>query len=153
MQCLLERNCRKVFVPTTIVATDSDDDIIKFYQAGGDLPPGVTFNQKTGRISGIVTPEQDLTDTRVTGWDMNPFDAPATQWDDIYRSRSVSRYYQFSVRVTDGATETERQFTSSSLHWSDGISQTRSTPVQSSYSPPTTLKTSTAYKKLWCLHS
>jgi hypothetical protein len=57
-----------------------------------------------------VTPEQDLTDTRVTGWDMNPFDAPATQWDDIYRSRSVSRYYQFSVRVTDGATETERQF-------------------------------------------
>ena len=98
------------FIDTTIVATDSDDDIIKFYQAGGSLPPGVTFNQKTGRISGIVTPEQELTDTRVTGWDMNPFDAPATQWDDIYRSRSVSRYYQFNVRVTDGATEAERQF-------------------------------------------
>lgn len=98
------------FIDTTIVATDSDDDIIKFYQSGGDLPPGVTFNQKSGRISGLVTPEQDLTDTRVTGWDMNPFDAPATQWDDIYRSRSVSRYYQFKVRVTDGATETERQF-------------------------------------------
>lgn len=98
------------FIDTTIVATDSDDDIIKFYQAGGNLPPGVTFNQKSGRISGVVTPEQDLTDTRVTGWDMNPFDAPATQWDDIYRSRSVSRYYQFTVRVTDGATETERQF-------------------------------------------
>lgn len=98
------------FIDTTIVATDSDDNIIKFYQSGGDLPPGVTFNQKSGRISGLVTPEQDLTDTRVTGWDMNPFDAPATQWDDIYRSRSVSRYYQFKVRVTDGATETERQF-------------------------------------------
>ena len=98
------------YIDTTIVATDSDDDIIKFYQSGGDLPPGVTFNQKSGRISGLVTPEQDLTDTRVTGWDMNPFDAPATQWDDIYRSRSVSRYYQFKVRVTDGATETERQF-------------------------------------------
>ena len=98
------------YIDTTIIATDSDDDIIKFYQSGGDLPPGVTFNQKSGRISGLVTPEQDLTDTRVTGWDMNPFDAPATQWDDIYRSRSVSRYYQFKVRVTDGATETERQF-------------------------------------------
>lgn len=98
------------FIDTTIVATDSDDDIIKYYQAGGELPPGVTFNQKTGRISGIVTPQQDLSDTRVTGWDMNPFDQSATQWDDIYRSRSVSRYYRFKVRVTDGTTETERQF-------------------------------------------
>ena len=98
------------FIDTTIVATDSDDNIIKFYQSGGDLPPGVTFNQKSGRISGIVTPEQDFADTRVTGWDMNPFDAPATQWDDIYRSRSISRYYQFTLRVTDGATEAERQF-------------------------------------------
>ena len=98
------------FIDTTIVATDSDDDIIKYYQAGGELPPGVSFNQKTGRISGIVTPQQDLSDTRVTGWDMNPFDQSATQWDDIYRSRSVSRYYRFKVRVTDGTTETERQF-------------------------------------------
>ena len=98
------------FIDTTIVATDSDDDIIKFYQSAGELPPGLTFNQRSGRISGIVTPEQDLSDLRVTGWDMNPFDAPATQWDDIYRSRSVSRYYQFKVRVTDGSTETERQF-------------------------------------------
>ena len=98
------------FIDTTIVATDSDDDIIKFYQSGGELPPGVTFNQKTGRITGIVTPQQDLSDTRVTGWDMNPFDQSATQWDDIYRSKSVSRYYRFKVRVTDGATETERQF-------------------------------------------
>ena len=98
------------FINTTIVATDSDDDIIKYYQSGGELPPGVTFNQKTGRITGIVTPQQDLSDTRVTGWDMNPFDQSATQWDDIYRSKSVSRYYRFKVRVTDGATETERQF-------------------------------------------
>ncbi len=98
------------FIDTTIVATDTDDDIIKFYQSDGTLPAGVTFNQKTGRISGIVTPEQDLTDNRVTGWDMNPFDAPATQWDDIHRSKSVSRYYQFKIRVTDGSTEAERQF-------------------------------------------
>ena len=98
------------FIDTTIVATDSDDNIIKYYQSGGELPPGVTFNHKTGRISGIVTPEQDLSDTRVTGWDMNPFDQQATQWDDIYRSRSVSRYYRFVIRVTDGNTEAERQF-------------------------------------------
>ena len=98
------------FLDTTIVATDSDDDIIKYYQSGGELPPGIAFNKKTGRLSGIVTPQQDLTDTRVTGWDMNPFDQSATQWDDIYRSRSVSRYYRFKVRVTDGTTETERQF-------------------------------------------
>lgn len=98
------------YIDTTIVATDSDDDIIKYYQSGGELPPGVRFNQKTGRITGIVTPQQDLSDTRVTGWDMNPFDQSATQWDDIYRSKSVSRYYRFKIRVTDGATETERQF-------------------------------------------
>jgi hypothetical protein len=98
------------YIDTTIVATDSDDDIIKYYQAGGELPPGVLFNQKTGRIYGVVTPQQDLSDTRVTGWDMNPFDQNATQWDDIYRSKSVSRYYRFKVRVTDGSTEAERQF-------------------------------------------
>ncbi len=98
------------FLDTTIVATDSDDNILKFYISGGTLPPGVSFNPKTGRLSGVVTPVADLTDTRVTGWDMNPFDAPATQWDDIYKSRSVSKYYQFKIRVTDGATEAERQF-------------------------------------------
>ena len=98
------------FIDTTIVASDSDDNIIKYYQSGGELPPGVTFNTKTGRISGIVTPQQDLSDTRVTGWDMNPFDTPATQWDDIFRSKSVSRYYRFKIRITDGSTEAERQF-------------------------------------------
>ena len=97
-------------VDTIIVAKDSDDDIIKFYQSGGTLPPGLSFNPKSGRISGIVNPTQDLSDTRVTGWDMNPFDAPATQWDDIYRSRAISKYYQFKIRVTDGSTEAERQF-------------------------------------------
>ncbi len=97
-------------VDTTIVAKDSDDDIIKFYQSGGTLPPGLSFNSKSGRITGIVLPTQDLSDTRVTGWDMNPFDAPATQWDDIYRSRAISKYYQFKIRVTDGSTEAERQF-------------------------------------------
>jgi hypothetical protein len=98
------------YIDTTIVATDSDDNIIKYYQSSGELPPGIQFNQKTGRLFGLVTPQQDLSDTRVTGWDMNPFDQNATQWDDIYRSKSVTRYYRFKIRITDGSTEAERQF-------------------------------------------
>jgi len=98
------------YIDTTIVATDSDNNILKYYHSSGDLPPGITFNQKTGRLTGIVTPEQSLADSRVAGWDMNPFDNPVTAWDDIYRSLSVSRYYQFKLRVTDGELDTERQF-------------------------------------------
>ena len=98
------------YIDTTIVATDIDNNIIKYYQADGVLPPGVSFNQRNGKLTGIVSPLQVASDTRQTGWDMNPFDQLTDLWDDIYRSKSVSRYYPFKVRVTDGETEDARQF-------------------------------------------
>ena len=98
------------YVDTSIVATDIDNNIIKYYQVGGNLPKGVEFNTQTGKLTGIAMPEQVLSDTRVVGWDMNPFDIPTTAWDELYRSQSKSRYYDFTVRVTDGETSTDRNF-------------------------------------------
>jgi len=98
------------YVDQTIVATDDDNNILKYYQSAGTLPPGLVFNNQTGRISGIVAPEQVVSDTKVVGWDMNPFDSPSITWDEIYRSQSFSRYYDFKIRVTDGETTTERNF-------------------------------------------
>ena len=98
------------YLDTSIIATDTDNNILKYYQIGGNLPNGVTFNNQTGSLVGIVAPEQLISDTKVVGWDMNPFDSPSTMWDDIYRSQSVSRYYNFKIKVTDGELNAERSF-------------------------------------------
>ena len=98
------------YIDTSIIATDIDNSIIKYYQTTGNLPKGVTFNNQTGNLQGIATPDQLISDTRQVGWDMNAFDIPSTAWDEIYRSQSKSRYYDFTIRITDGETSSERNF-------------------------------------------
>lgn len=114
--------------------TDSVDGDTLFYYIpnnSGELPPGLTLSS-TGRISGFVAavPKLELNQSTgnfdTTGYDFIPFDlgeVSTTGYDTftydntifdfqepIKPLRQISRYYSFTVAVTDGETETKRNF-------------------------------------------
>lgn len=73
---------------------------------GGTLPPGLSVSD-TGLISGYIGLNPDITvqagfDRINQGFDAYPFD---------FDTRSSSYNYQFTLRLTDGRTSTDRTFT------------------------------------------
>jgi hypothetical protein len=105
-----------------------------FYYIGnnaGELPPGLTLTSD-GRIQGFVAavPKLELNQSTgnfdTSGYDFIPFDlgeVSSTGYDTftydnttfdyqepIKPFRQISRYYSFTVTVTDGETETKRNF-------------------------------------------
>ena len=89
--------------------TDTQDSTALTYTIiSGDLPGGVSMSTQ-GRITGIVDPIPDEAyDSTQLGLDGVAFDTGA--WDLIIRSGSIDRFYQFTVRVSDGISFADRTF-------------------------------------------
>jgi hypothetical protein len=89
---------------------------------GGRLPPGLSVSD-TGLISGYIGLNPDITvqdgfDRINQGFDAYPFD---------FDTRSSSYNYQFTLRLTDGRTSTDRTFTM--FVWSTSTFVTSTTEI------------------------
>lgn len=80
--------------------TDQDpDDTVTVSLESGELPPGLTVSS-TGTISGYIEPVAPLPDTAIAG-----FDRDNSAYDEFpfdFSSRSISKTYQFAIKITDG---------------------------------------------------
>lgn len=80
--------------------TDQDpDDTVTVSLESGDLPPGLTVSN-TGTISGYIEPIAPLPDTAIAG-----FDRDTVAYDEFpfdFSTRSISKTYQFTVKISDG---------------------------------------------------
>ena len=96
-----------------MVATDTDTNAgqtLVYDIAGGELPPGVTMST-SGLISGVVLLTDDLRfgpiggydNSKTTGLDPNNISSWDTLYDPTAFSTSISKNFEFTVRVTDGA--------------------------------------------------
>jgi len=92
-------------------ATDTDTragQSLVYEIVQGSLPPGVTMS-KTGLISGIVQLTDDQRYGERGGYDDG---APEDQWDGTYdrtvTSKSISKNFDFIVRVSDGTSFVEQ---------------------------------------------
>ena len=85
-------------------ATDTDTaagQTLVYEIISGTLPPGITMNKK-GLVSGVV----ELTDDQKFG-ERGGFDASNEDYDDVVydktvSSKSISKNFEFTVRVSDG---------------------------------------------------
>jgi hypothetical protein len=93
-----------------LVANDNDSDI-KFYKiVAGGLPKNVTLNTLTGKLSGVILPVPQVAyDSTALGFDAVAFDE-SQPWDLVVRSGSIDRLYEFTVRVSDGISHSDRKF-------------------------------------------
>jgi hypothetical protein len=96
-----------------MLATDTDTNAgqtLIYDIAGGELPPGVTMST-SGLISGVVMLTDDerygpiggYDNSKVTGPDANNISSWDTLYDPTAFSTSISKNFEFVVRVTDGA--------------------------------------------------
>ena len=92
-------------------ATDSDTragQTLVYEISQGELPPGVTMS-KSGLISGIVQLTDDEKFGERGGYDDG---APEDQWDGTYdrtiTTKSISKNFDFVVRVSDGTSFVEQ---------------------------------------------
>ena len=124
------------YVDYQLEATDTDlsaGDELEYFIAKGDgtLPPGITLTE-TGRLTGVIDPILALDTSAASGtYDANtygafPFDfglRSANGFESFYYDvefydyaiptkspRKLSRYYEFTVSVSDGDTITKRKF-------------------------------------------
>ena len=104
-------------------ATDTDTragQTLVYEIVKGELPPGVTMN-KSGLISGIVQLTDDQKFGERGGYDDG---SPEDKWDGIYdrtvTSKSISKNFDFIVRVSDGTSFVEQNnniFVYSADYW------------------------------------
>jgi hypothetical protein len=96
-----------------MVATDTDTNAgqtLIYDIAGGELPPGVTMST-SGLISGVVLLTDDerfgpiggYDNSKITGLDAINISSWDTLYDPTAFSTSISKNFEFVVRVTDGA--------------------------------------------------
>lgn len=93
-------------VTIALEAVDLDDDIISWSVSKGELPPGLQLDSN-GLISGVVIPFVDLPENATTGYDNS-------RWENYpweFRTRSISKNYQFTVEVSDGKEYRNREYT------------------------------------------
>ena len=82
---------------------DDPNDTIEAYVATGALPPGLTMSN-TGLISGYIDPVADLDSSAIAGWDGED-SGNFARWDEFpwdFATRSISKNYEFTVKITDG---------------------------------------------------
>jgi len=85
--------------------TDDDlDDTVEISLASGELPPGVTIS-KSGLIYGYIQPSDNI-EIADDGWEEVPFDVYPLQ----FNQGSVSKRYEFSLKITDGKNSNLRSF-------------------------------------------
>ncbi len=124
------------FVDFQLEAYDSDvivGDQLRYYipNNGGQIPPGLELTQ-SGKITGFVKSVErleynestgnfdtsrydqipfDLGERSTTGFDTFTYDNTIFDYSEpIKPPRQISRYYSFTVNVTDGITEVSRNF-------------------------------------------
>jgi len=93
-----------------IEATDTDTaagQTLVYEIVSGTLPPGITMNKK-GLVSGVV----ELTDDQRFG-ERGGFDASNEHYDNVVydktvSSKSISKNFEFTVRVSDGTSSVEQ---------------------------------------------
>jgi hypothetical protein len=82
------------------------DERLRISLVAGQLPPGVSVNANTGRISGVIFPLTGPPGTATAGYD-------ATAWDEFpydFATRAASRNYEFTLAVSDGKESAVRNF-------------------------------------------
>jgi len=85
--------------------TDSDpSDTAVVSIVSGGLPPGITISE-TGLIYGHIEPVQNIGDA-ISGWENEGWDAFPLQ----FNTASISKNYQFTLRITDGVDFNLRTF-------------------------------------------
>ena len=81
-----------------LLAVDLDpDDTVTWALSNGELPPGLSLDPVTGKISGYVLP-QPLIDDDFLGWDESDF--AEFPWD--HTNQSINKTYKFVISATDG---------------------------------------------------
>ena len=91
-------------------ATDSDTragQVLVYEIVQGSLPPGVTMS-KTGLISGIVQLTDDQRYGERGGYDASQEDYDDVVYDRTVTSKSISKNFDFIVRVSDGTSFVEQ---------------------------------------------
>jgi len=105
-----------------MVATDSDTRAgqqLVYEIVQGELPPGVTMS-KTGLISGIVQLTEDEFAKARGGFDNRDEDYDDVVYDLTVNTRSISKSFDFIVRVSDGTstiTQDNSIFVYSADYW------------------------------------
>ncbi len=103
-------------------ATDADTRAgqqLVYELVQGDLPPGITMTS-TGLISGIVQLTQDIFAKARGGYDNNNEAYDDVIYDKTVTSKSISRNFDFIVRVSDGTSWVEQNnsiFVYSADYW------------------------------------
>jgi hypothetical protein len=91
-------------------ATDTDTragQVLVYEIVQGSLPPGVTMS-KTGLISGIVQLTDDQRYGERGGYDASQEDYDDVVYDKTVTSKSISKNFDFIVRVSDGTSFIEQ---------------------------------------------
>jgi len=103
-------------------ATDTDTEAgqtLVYEIVKGELPPGVTMS-KTGLISGIVRLTEDQRFGPRGGFDANNEDYDDVVYDKTVVTKSISKNFDFIVRVSDGTSYVEQNnsiFVYSADYW------------------------------------
>lgn len=94
-----------------VTDTDTADSTAITYEiVSGDLPDNLTLGTTTGKITGAIAPIPDESyDSTQIGWDAEGFDTNQP-FDQIIRSGSIDRLWEFTVRASDGISFADRTF-------------------------------------------
>lgn len=95
-------------VDIDIEFSDQDPgDTVTVSLESGELPPGLSISS-TGTISGYIEPVAPLGETAIAGYDRE-----GTAYDEFpfdFTTRSISKNYQFTLKITDGKDQNIRTF-------------------------------------------
>lgn len=91
-----------------ITAIDLDNEKLKYYITNGTLPSGMSLNESTGLISGIVEPEGYIDANQEAGWSSDTVGWDEEPWQ--FYARVASKRYVFDVNVTDGKDTVSKKF-------------------------------------------
>ena len=96
------------YVEIQLEAEDLDQEPISWKINTGTLPPGLTLDSVTGKISGYAQPVISVASETTVGWD-----ATDAGWEEYPWSHSpawINQNYQFTVEITDGKEYAQRAY-------------------------------------------
>lgn len=97
------------FVDIQLDFEDLDNEPVFWTISNGSLPPGLTINRDTGRISGYVQPVTTTASANTVGWN-----SPSAGWQEFpwdHGAASINQNYQFTVEITDGKEYAQKTYT------------------------------------------
>ena len=98
------------FLDFQLQAVDTDNDIKSYKVIAGELPPGIALLEESGQLRGVSQPvPASLFDSTQVGWDGVEWDETQL-WDFTLSLGSITKAYEFTVRVSDGVAFADRTF-------------------------------------------